>query len=922
MPPVLAAARCSEFSDYQGNAYPGFIGLSCNYSSLDQSGLITWDGTAEIAWVPGNPTNIDNRKNRTTWCFGRVVNLKVINDSGVLERPKCLPKMYIYKALYNPHTERLRLELRDILGLLRDRTVDDFRNDFEEENDIQDPQKEDDEPKACGFPDDEDFDQTEYDDQQEKKKNKYWWEQWQKEGTEQNIQIISEIMRRLGVSIQGTVSGEIRLPYSVSGSLISACGDLAFRSLTPSYIWSNYLGIAIISRINVNPPREKFYISGIDDVDYSPVENGLNPVSELIVTGRIKKLDENTPQEETDEDGNPKHCEVITENGPETTIIPEGNPESYIDLSVTTICEVVTQLKKRITTTRKERYGLLFPDSTIPGTNRTSWIDPSYRKIEDQFYDACTGALMKKVITEYSPWGKVFGTFYDNHLDFVIDPAEFGLVPSDITTGFVSEYADYARYDPTIIKDRTETIGYYYKKQKLFKIETIVEEHISKVLTDYHDALPENGAFGEDQFNPYKITSSSLEFWYEWGNGHQNHILIERDCLNRQNTDSVTKREEYLQQKYLDQNQVPPSFEQTVFRRKIILNTTGNVDSGPTEAVDLINVVLNESLVTPTERLALIEKKTTTESSREGLANPPATEYLPRGKANEVNKNATEKWIDKPVVYRKKWEDAKCSEWLPNREIVDFGEVSTEEIIDAVGRVIYYLRQGQSYVHELFLPLTQDWISGNFKPTFRVDVKECEDAYCHLAHGIGMDFSQKENSLLLELLWIGETSISTPISSTQQIVNYTISSIPNPSQGVLYLEGSAVSVSQQIPRESISQLTFVPSGSFTGSTFQYVASDGISTSASPLVVNLSPPSGVNEVVTTNSQVLASTVVVGVTETPVLLPSDVEGNAIAITTTTDDDFQYSYQLKETLRRLKSDQETRLILQASDRNKIYR
>ncbi len=107
--PVLADARCSKFYDYLNRDYPGFISLSCNYSSLDQSGLITWEGTAEIAWVPSNPSDIDNRRNRTTWCFGRVVNLKVVNDSGSFERPKCIPKMYIYKALYNQKTERLRL---------------------------------------------------------------------------------------------------------------------------------------------------------------------------------------------------------------------------------------------------------------------------------------------------------------------------------------------------------------------------------------------------------------------------------------------------------------------------------------------------------------------------------------------------------------------------------------------------------------------------------------------------------------------------------------------------------------------------------------------------------------------------------------------------------------------------------------------
>lgn len=919
--PVLTAARCSLFSDYQGNDYPGFIGLSCNYSSLDQSGLVTWEGTAEIAWVPSNPTNIDNRKNRVTWCFGRVVDLRVVNDDGEYERPKCIPKMYIYKALYNPKTERLRLELRDILGLLRDKSIDDFRNDFEEENDIQ-TELDSEEIEACGTPYDGTFDEDKFNEQQDKKKNEYWWEQWQKEGTEQNIAIISEIMRRLKIPVQGSVSGTIRLPYTVSGSLLSACGDLAFRSLTPSYIWSNYAGTAVISRINVDPPREKFYVSGIEDIDYNPVETGLNPISELIVTGRVKKLDDNTPQDEIDENGNPKHCEVITENGPETSVLPEGSPTNYIDLSITTICEVVEQYKKTITTIRQERYGLLFPDSTLPGVSPLMWVIPSYKKIEEQFYDACTGALLKKVITEYNVWGKVFGAFYNNHLDFYIEPNEFGFLTSDISISLIYPYADYARFDATLIKDRTETARYFYKKQKLWKIETLVEEPISKVLTDYHDALPGNGAFGEDPFNTYKITSSSLEFWYEWGNGHQNHVLIERDCLNRQNSAAITKREEYLQNEYLNKNQVPPSFEQTVFRRKIILDTTGNVDSGSVEAVELINIVLSQSLVTPTERLALVEKRTTDDSSREGLANPPATEYLPRGKANQPNKNAAEKWIDKPVVFRKKWEDAQCSEWLPSREIIDIGEVTTEEILDAVGKIIYYLRQGQSYVHELFLPFTQDWISGSFKPTFRVDVKECEDTFCHLAHGITMEFSQKENSILLELLWLGETSINTPISYYQSITAYTISTLPPSLQGTLYLGGIAVTAGQVIPFNQISNLIFTPSESFTGATFSYSATDGIESSGFPLLIKLTPSSGVYETSLSDLESLASTVVVnGITNTSVLFPEDIESNGLTITTSLDDEFIYSYQLKSTLRRLKSNTSERLNLEVSDRTKIY-
>jgi hypothetical protein len=332
--------------------------------------------------------------------------------------------------------------------------------------------------------------------------------------------------------------------------------------------------------------------------------------------------------------------------------------------------------------------------------------------------------------------------------------------------------------------------------------------------------------------------------------------------------------------------------------------------------------------VTPRERLALIEKRTTNESSREGLANPPATEYLPRGKANEVNKNATEKWIDKPIVFRRKWEDAKGSNFLPSREIVDLGEVATAEIVDAIGEIIYYLRQGQSLVYELNLPLTQDWISGVFKPVFRVDVRECEDTFCHVAHGITMEFSQKENSLLLELLWLGETSNSSPTTFNREVAYFTITSLPPESKGVLYLEGGGLSLGQQIPVSLLSSLTFTPATGFTGATFSYLATGGGTeggtpvASSSPLVVNLTPASGVSNVAVTESEALVSTVVVGSTgNTQVSLPTDLESNFIPIEKTVDDEFTYTYQLKDLLRRLKSSQQERLSLQLIDRTRIY-
>ena len=141
--------------------------------------------------------------------------------------------------------------------------------------------------------------------------------------------------------------------------------------------------------------------------------------------------------------------------------------------------------------------------------------------------------------------------------------------------------------------------------------------------------------------------------------------------------------------------------------------------------------------------------------------------------------------------------------------------------------------------------------------------------------------------------------------------------------------GGGLSLGQEIPVTSLSNLVFTPvSVGFTGATFSYSATGGGTEggtpviSSSPLVVSLTPASGVSNVVVTESEALVSTVVVGSTgNTQVSLPIDLESNFIPIEKTVDDTFDYTYQLKNILRRLKSSQQERLSLQLIDRTKIY-
>lgn len=906
---ALLAARGVRFKDYLGRVYPGFINLSSNYSGLDQSGLITWEGTAEIAWVPSNPSEIDPRVNRQPWCFGRDVDLEIQDDSGSFKHPKCLPKMFIYKAFYNSKTERLKLELRCILGLLKDRSIDDFKENFEEENDIKEDEDED-IILSCGNPEDEDFNQAEYDKQQDEKESKYWWEQWQKEGTERNQNIISEIMRRLRISLSGSVSGEIRLPWTPSGSLIGVCGDLAFKSLTPSYIYSDDKGTANIERIDFSIPRSKIYQIGVHEADYEAVDNGLQPISELIVLGRVKELEEDEEPITTDAEGNPESCELIQEYGPPATV-NSGGGELWWDILIaeTTICETIFKSKKIITTTRRERYGLQFPDSPLPGVDPMMWSDPSYQKIVTQKFDLCTGMLKSEITQEYEAWGKVFGQWYSNHINYFVTVDSFGI---DFVPGGIYPFADYAQYDNTLILSKTTTKTYEYDgKRKLRRIETIVEEPISKALTTHH--LPVPG---------YAITASSTEIWKTWGNNHQSHILIERDCFERFNQQALKNREEWLQQQALDQGMIYTFDQQTYVR------------TGPNSA-DLTNENFPMSLIGYEERLALISKRTVNDHSREGLANAPATEHLPTGsKDSQTNKAASEKWKDKVIEYRKKWEDANCSKYLSPREIVDLGEVADENIVDRIGSILYKLRQAQTILHELTVGLTDDYINGSFKPVFRTDVKECFNDFSYLSHGLGLEFSINENIVMHELMYRGKTSISSFTIQSNAVSNYTITSIPQASQGQLLLNGNPVVQGQAIASSEIQNLTFTPTSTFTGAQFEFTATDTQgNTSATPIINAIAPTSGVTTAYPqpstqgdyTNIHQSVSTVeqnaIANSTPVSIVVPSNptfydfptvLEPEAI-----TEENV-----LKETLRRLFMNAEQRLSLEITDRTKLYR
>ena len=170
---TLTAARCVEFADYNGDGYPGFMTFSGSYDTISQSGLVIFNATVEICHHPDNPQSLDTRENFSTWAWCREVKFKVADDDGTMTIPKCLPKLYLKSAKYDPVNERLRLELTDILGIREVITIDDFKEDFDDENVIDDGEPE--RLQACGNPEDEDYN-SELAEEQENKKKSHWWE--------------------------------------------------------------------------------------------------------------------------------------------------------------------------------------------------------------------------------------------------------------------------------------------------------------------------------------------------------------------------------------------------------------------------------------------------------------------------------------------------------------------------------------------------------------------------------------------------------------------------------------------------------------------------------------------------------------------------------------------------------------------------
>lgn len=705
---ILTKARRIKFIK-SGGEYPGFMNFSGNYEGIENRGLMMFTGTVIINQHPDNAGEIDIRKNPTGWCFGSEVDIKLQDDNGNYVHPICLPKLFVKSGFYSPIDLQLQLEVGDILSVYENYNTDYWRNPEEESPE-------------------------ETDNLEAEEPGKYWWEKWQKKGEKVGIQILfSAIATHLRLTYQGSLSGEMQQPWALSGNLVGAMADLAYKSDLPSFIWSNHLGVVKIAPINLTKPVTEAY-SVLDLADYQPIRSSPPLISQLIFSAKVLEKKESDAIVEINDQGFGRFCNKSQTYGPIGTINGTSDISETLYAEEET-CEEIYPNLKRITTTRRELKCLVFPDIK---TERSVMID-SYLKIHLQkFSDTENNRLYREEITEKEPWGKVFREFYDNHANWVIDDIDLG---SEDILSPPPPFPDEAMFYDRMIVSYEEIKKYKYDPTgKVSRIDTEIKEPESKILTDV--------VYESRYMSARRITASTIvEKWLRWGQ-NQRSEKNERTIMQRKYKDLLEKREEYL----AETNVLSSGGGSTVYGAPTIVVATylrqGNAIVYGSEDIP-------QSMVLRSERLALVNERPTGISSREGNAEGGATEYLPN--VEEVG-GTSDDFEEKPIFTRRSWDSPCLNPVVPAREIIELGLVPNRAYLERMADLLFALRQGQSFSYEGLFAMSQEWLTGTFEPMPRIDIAEPDGTtYVYLGHGITIDISNKENLLNIDLLWLGNT---------------------------------------------------------------------------------------------------------------------------------------------------------------------
>ena len=760
-----AAARPNKLL-VAGLEFPGFVRYICNENELDTSGCIYATGTVEIYDHHLNPQKLNDRLNRW-WCWGKKLEIQILGGDGTY---KLHPRgtQYLIRSFYSFADCKLTIQTGGLLSLLKNRSIDDFREDNKIPKEVkttaQEPQDGYTEstsvvvisysspgisftagggspssPPPVAVPK---GDLTLPEIFRDFQKSKFYDIQ----------QVVTFLLGRAGATkIYGSVGGKIRGPINFSGSLIQQAGDLCFKASPPSYLWSDKDGIRITAINITNNPAALVVVIGRDEIEYAPLDSGLDAIKELVVTGTIDKKITNV-NEVVNPNGSKSKTTITQDFGPETIINFNGNAATEILLSTTTTTEVIQASQKVVTTIRVECRGLVVPNSQV---NRSASVE-SFRSTFTQYFSgnpANNGRLDYEEEEIKEPVCKVFAGFLGTYAD-----VNFTFPLGFDTVGGQTYPADSWLLNTTqVLSSRTRT-NYSYDVAGVQTAKTsVTQEYISKILTTYW---------------PFVVTlapsKQTTEQWVKWGDNELHRVTAKTTYQERYATEL-----EALDAKLWKDKVTGGVTEVTSIPT---YTRTGDVEGSSTIAYNTRNI--NTFQVKYATRMSLMTQKDgdKMELSRSGLANAPATEYLPAYSAAGVDGEALDDWEDEEKKIRRYWNfDLECSGQTPPKEFASIGKVPTEAILNQIAGILYFYRQGKSKAYELTVPLNDWWLSNLYRPVLTVQVVEPdENAMTYLLTGLNFSCEPDANLILGDLWWMGGTANSL-ISSAQG--NWLVSNV-------------------------------------------------------------------------------------------------------------------------------------------------
>jgi hypothetical protein len=753
-----AAARPNKLI-VAGLEFPGFIRYVCDENELDTSGCIYATGTIEIADHYSNPQSLNDRLNRW-WCWGKKIEVKILGSDNIYRlHPRGV--MYLIRSFYDLHEQKLTLEVGCLLSLLKNRSIDDYREDNkipkEIKSTVTEPQdgytestativisytspgvafsssSSSPSPSPTPTP-------TPTPTQTGDLTLPVIFREFQKSKFYDIQSVVSFLLGRAGVvTIYGSVGGQIRGPISFSGSLIQQAGDLCFKASPPSYIWADK-DIVRITPINIiNNPAALLVVIGQDEVEYKPLDSGLDAIKELVVTGTIDKKNTEKPDgatETVNPDGSKEKTSFTQDFGPETIINTNGNATVEVLLSTTTTTERIQPNQKVVTTIRIERRALAVPNGKV---GRGDFLE-SFRSVATQYFSqipANNGRLDYEEEIIYEPVCKVFSGFFNTYAD-----VNFTMPLGFETIGGQTWPVDKWLLNTTqVLSSKTRTNYTYDAKGVQVAKTSVTQEYISKILTTY---WPFVGTLAP--------TKQTTEQWMRWGANEMHRVTAKTTYQERYSTEL-----EALDEKLWKDKVAAGTTETTSIPT---YTRTGDVEGSSTVAYSTRNI--NTFQVKYQTRMSLMTEKDgdKVELSRAGLANAPATEYLPSYSSAGQSGEATDDWEDEQIKVRKYWNfDFNCSGMMPPKEFSDIGKVPNQSILSQIADILYFYRQGKSKAYELTIPLTDWWLSNQYKPVIIVQVIEPgENAVTYLATGLNFSCESDANLILIDLWWIGGTA--------------------------------------------------------------------------------------------------------------------------------------------------------------------